>query len=478
MELNSVVGPGAPLKDAPTQGTESATKAALGQGMALDRAPNRAIPSKEMDRSSVGVPHGIVPDRDALAEEVRKGANPPKGIAKPKQSELGTSSGTQLSCGGTRASSSSGISKDTGAKVPHTQMPWKVVTGGWRGAQGVNPSASPSTSGPPTGVRVSGQVSHPTKRKQSSAKRKRAIRRQQPVSGAPPTEAPGTSKRAREVSSESPGTSGVSKKGKSQGDSYREALTGVKMAVISDDHPTSEIPAGMLNTLRGVMWEMLEATPDPLPHVSTGRWISGAVHFTCVGEVAAQWLCRLNGMTVGEVKLRVVNARDLPKPVKMAWKSKNTWCVDTPKVLNMLQRFNPALKTAEWKVVDTLIEEGHVRRIVYMDKVSAEVIKTGNYYLQAGLDRSSFKLLDDTTGKTGGPAREGSAKLTPIAAPQEPEGAPADPHTGETAAERTASPTSSVRTDELLGGMDVMSLALSPRSGEMEDELKDPGRDH
>ena len=91
----------------------------------------------------------------------------------------------------------------------------------------------------------------------------------------------------------------------------------------------------------------------------------------------------------------------------MAWKSRNTWCVDTPKVLNMLQRFNPALKTAEWKVVDTLIEEGHVRRIVYMDKVSAEVIKTGNYHLQAGLDRSSFKLLDDTAGKTGGPAREG-----------------------------------------------------------------------
>ena len=46
----------------------------------------------------------------------------------------------------------------------------------------------------------------------------------------------------------------------------------------------------------------------------------------------------LNGMTVGEVKLKVVNARDLPKLVKMAWKSRNIWCVDPFKVLNILQR--------------------------------------------------------------------------------------------------------------------------------------------
>ena len=102
----------------------------------------------------------------------------------------------------------------------------------------------------------------------------------------------------------------------------------------------------MLNPVRGALWELLEATPDPLPHVSLGKWTSGAIHFTCEGEDAAKWLCRLNGITVGEVKLKVVNARDLPKPVKMAWKSRNIWCVDTGKVLNMMQRYNPGLETA------------------------------------------------------------------------------------------------------------------------------------
>ena len=41
-------------------------------------------------------------------------------------------------------------------------------------------------------------------------------------------------------------------------------------------------------------------------------------------------------------------------------------------------------------MVDTLIEEGHVRRIIYMDNASADVIKDKRYSLYAGLGRSIF----------------------------------------------------------------------------------------
>ena len=95
-------------------------------------------------------------------------------------------------------------------------------------------------------------------------------------------------------------------------------------------------------------------------------------------------------------------------------------------------------------MIGTQVEEGHVRRIVHMDKASAEVIKTSNYSLQAGMDKSSFKLLDDSKGKVGEPT-ERPAEPVPTEAPRGQEG----PCTEERAA---ASPASSGRTDDLPGG--------------------------
>ena len=456
------------------KGTESAIEVGLSTIMALGDAPSRAASSNEVCRSSDGLSRGIMASRASTsAEEVSKGTNPVKGFVKPKHRGPGTTSGARSACEG------------TGAKEPPTLTSGKQVPVGGGRAQkvnpiGVNPCVMPSTSGPPTGDRVLGLTSHPTGRRQSCAKRRRrALRQQKQVSEAsvPATGTQGASKRARELSGESPGTTGDPKKVKCQGSSYREALSGIRMAVIDDGHPTSKLGAELLNPIREVMWEMLESTPDPLPHVNSGKWIAGAVHFTCEGENAVKWLCRLNGKVVGKTRLRVVSAKDLPKPVKMAWKSRNTWCADTTKVLGMLQRFNPALHTAEWKVIGTQVEEGHVRRIVYMDKASAEVIKTGNYTLQAGMDKRSFKLLDDSKGKSGEPT-ERPAEPVPTEAPRGQEGPQEGPCTEERAA---ASPTSSGRTDDLLGGLDVTGLLLSPQpevmSADEETDEEDAGGD-
>ena len=124
-----------------------------------------------------------------------------------------------------------------------------------------------------------------------------------------------------------------------------------------------------------------------------------------------------------------------------------------------------------------------------MDKVSAEVIRVGNYSLQAGIYRSSFKLLDDSTGKAGepteGPARpvpttapggqEGPAEPAPTVAPQGQEGPQEGPSTEGTATGLAASPASSGRTDDLLEGLDVVGLMLSPRLEDMSADEEDAG---
>ena len=170
MDIVTVVGNGAPLKDAPKQGTESAVAARLGEGMTHAGASNQATTSNEAVRLGDGAPHEDVPNRTtASVEEVIKGAHPSKGSS--------------------RASEVSGAKQGMVAQGPRSLAPRTVVAGGWKGMQRVNPtgvnlSAPPPTSGPLTGVRMPDQACHPKSSKTSSTKRReRALRRQQQVSG-------------------------------------------------------------------------------------------------------------------------------------------------------------------------------------------------------------------------------------------------------------------------------------------------------
>lgn len=190
-------------------------------------------------------------------------------------------------------------------------------------------------------------------------------------------------------------------------ETFKEAVPGVRMAIITDDYPATNILEKDVGPIVRAIFARFAIQSDPLPKFSIGSIISGALHVFCDGERSAEWLCSFNWQNIEEVKLKVVRAKDLSKPVKMAWKSKNVWVTETALVLSILQRLNPELYTKDWKVIDTEVGEGHVRRIVLMDKVSAEFIKSKGYCLYAGLDRAFFKLLDDGEGR-------GEARCQPI----------------------------------------------------------------
>lgn len=188
--------------------------------------------------------------------------------------------------------------------------------------------------------------------------------------------------------------------------SYAEAVVVERMAIIPVGYPVDKMVAGHLAAVQSAVLAAMDSAPDPLPTIAIGNIVGGALHVNCKGRGASTWLsATIGGMTIGGLSLKVVDAKDLPKPVKMAWKTRIVGVQDVKLMLRVLQRFNPGIHTEHWKVVDTVMSEASTRRIILMDRESADVIKASNYQLNSGVDLSSFKLLEDVEDRRQGGAR-------------------------------------------------------------------------
>ncbi|XP_063830204.1 uncharacterized protein LOC135079476 [Ostrinia nubilalis] len=274
-------------------------------------------------------------------------------------------------------------------------------------------------------------------------------------------------KRAREISGESQVLVSAKRAKTEETQSYAAALNIYKMAITAKDFPGTWLGEEEYLALQGIIFDKLEITPDPIPVVSMGNLKSGAILFRCEGESSMKWLRTLDGTAVNGVELRVVDAKNLPKPVKMAWKSRNVTRQDTGRVMRLLQRLHPSLKTSNWSIVGSTVEGMTVRRIVLMDEASAAYIKDRQYILNTGIDRSIFKLLEYDVRRGDEPV---SASVTAeqrgdaVAVPED------CPRTEEQALEPIAGPSASEGLSGGTGGageklvVDEPAAALSPAS--------------
>ncbi|XP_059062570.1 uncharacterized protein LOC131855333 [Achroia grisella] len=177
---------------------------------------------------------------------------------------------------------------------------------------------------------------------------------------------------------------------------YDESKTMSKnvMAIVAENYPAHHLGEEDYALIQEVIWKKLELNCDPLPKFNMMRIVSGAIHVNCDGKASADWLYILNGSIINGIKLNVLNIKDLPRPIKMAWKSRNIGCLKPERVLTMLQRFHPDLVTASWDIVATQVDSYSVRRVVFVDWMSAQYIKKKGFKLYTGVDLSIFKVLD------------------------------------------------------------------------------------
>jgi hypothetical protein len=117
----------------------------------------------------------------------------------------------------------------------------------------------------------------------------------------------------------------------------------------------------------------------------------------CVDEQHGQWLVRAtdNHRLGSGARLKATDARNLPKPVKLApW----TWdkvAQTQDEMLKWITNLNPGLHTENWRILDKQSETKGHKLILHRDRDSFVAIKKTGYKIFTGLSQRTVTVLTD-----------------------------------------------------------------------------------
>jgi hypothetical protein len=94
--------------------------------------------------------------------------------------------------------------------------------------------------------------------------------------------------------------------------------------------------------------------------------------------------------------LTATDAKDIPKPVIMAFRTRVNQSKDTGELLHWIQDLNPGLHTEYWRVLDEQPEPKDQCLILLVDQDSSKAIKETSYRIFTGLEEGIFKVLNDS----------------------------------------------------------------------------------
>ncbi|XP_054720683.1 transcription factor Ovo-like 2 [Uloborus diversus] len=129
----------------------------------------------------------------------------------------------------------------------------------------------------------------------------------------------------------------------------------------------------------------------------------------CTNDFAADWVhLHFNGRTAGDSELAVLPFKDLVKPVKIAFKTRDIYTLEQDKVMKRLARLN----TSSWRARDeTVVKDNYVRWIFEVDSGLAEFIKKSNLELfVGGFGKGLCKILHDPNTQNAPGAETASSK--------------------------------------------------------------------
>ena len=106
-----------------------------------------------------------------------------------------------------------------------------------------------------------------------------------------------------------------------------------------------------------------------------------------------------NKKVISGTALKVMSEIDLSKPVKEAFKMKDTYIKEPALLLKQLNKLNPEFKSEEW--IHKLIKPYSIRWIFEVDQLAVEAIQRADFGACTGLDREIFKILSDPNKPRG-----------------------------------------------------------------------------
>ena len=177
---------------------------------------------------------------------------------------------------------------------------------------------------------------------------------------------------------------------------YKEAVTGIKMAIIHRHHPEVKLDNCQHEIIQAKL--LIAVDENPLekmpPQFLYSKFAQGVFWITCANEPSKVWLMwtvsGLRELWEG-VELTVVDSKDLPRRSSILVHIPDTSDVTT--VLTRLRKQNPELNMSDWSVMSRKVTEKEHMLAFSIDPDSFKALARSNYKAFCGLGRINFWAL-------------------------------------------------------------------------------------
>jgi hypothetical protein len=117
----------------------------------------------------------------------------------------------------------------------------------------------------------------------------------------------------------------------------------------------------------------------------------------CADQQAGQWLIKAfdNYRLESGARLKATDTRNLPKPVKVALRIRDSIAQNQEELLKWIENLNPGLHTEHWRVLNKQPEPKGLKLILFTDRDSYTRIRRTGHRIFTGLSQGTVKVLRD-----------------------------------------------------------------------------------
>ena len=199
------------------------------------------------------------------------------------------------------------------------------------------------------------------------------------------------------------------------GETYREALTAVKMAVLLEGHPNKRLSEEQSTDLELLITEKISKNEEGFaPTFLSCRLENGAFIINCADAESSKWLER----TVSQInpwkeqKLLVGEAKKLVRTTKIIAKLPRVCAkLDSKEIMRKIEAQNGGLTPTEWSILHTKNDPSGQTIVLNVPELDAATLGARGYKFYIGLHQVQAKVLDKTTHTDGG--ESGSSQPPP-----------------------------------------------------------------
>jgi hypothetical protein len=173
------------------------------------------------------------------------------------------------------------------------------------------------------------------------------------------------------------------------------------MAIFKELYPEDKVNEDDQWSILNVLGEALRGTPvKELLHLKSYKIEGGALIYICADQKSGQWLSKAinNHRLKTGTMLKVTEARNLPKPVKVAFRVWDNVVQTQDELLQWVKSLNPGLNIEHYKVLDKQAELKGQRLNMHIDWDSLATIRSTRNKISTGLSQGNVKSPERSRG--------------------------------------------------------------------------------